>query len=296
MKPLLFHFPDDARLARSICERIDAQPGELEWHLFPDRESLVTLKTDCANRDVVFVCSLTRPDAKTLPLYFAADVARELKARRVGLVAPYLGYMRQDHRFARGQAVSAHAYARLLSTTFDWVVAVDPHLHRIKTLDEIFTIPATAVSAMPAISDWIGDCVTRPVIIGPDLESGQWVQQVATELDAPFAVLEKTRYGDRNVKVSAVDPLLLNKRTPVLLDDIASSGHTLAEALKSLAPHGLHDATCVVVHGLFGDGAEALVRDAGATRIASTNTVAHSTNAIDVSALIAVAVNSHLKQ
>jgi ribose-phosphate pyrophosphokinase len=291
MRPLVFHFPDDERVARKLIASVDVEPAALEWHRFPDRESLITLHGDCAGRDVIVICTLNDPDVKSLPLYFSAVTARELGARRIGLVAPYLGYMRQDHRFRPGQSRSAHAYAKFLSTSFDWLVTVDPHLHRLGSLDEIFSVPAISISAMPAVSDWIRTHVENPVLIGPDRESAQWAQRVAVSLDVPWVVLDKVRSGDRDVKVSALDPAVIRNGNPVIVDDIVSSGRTLAEVLKGLASLGADNATCVIVHALFAEGAHAALRDAGARHIVSTNSIAHATNDIDLVPLIAAALD-----
>ena len=86
--------------------------------VYPDRESLMTLRGKCAGRDVIFVCTLTDADAKALPLQFCAATARDLGAGKVGLVAPYLGYMRQDRQFAPGQASSARDFARFNANQF----------------------------------------------------------------------------------------------------------------------------------------------------------------------------------
>lgn len=293
---LVLPFPDDLMLARRLAQGLNADLGEIEWHRFPDQESLITVRGDCEGRDVIIVCTLNDGDIKTLPLYFAAVTARELGARRVGLIAPYLAYMRQDHRFRRGQSRSAQAYAELLSTTVDWLAAVDPHLHRIATLDEIYSIPALAISAMPAVSDWIRANVANPVIIGPDQESAQWVEQVAASLNVPHVVLEKVRHGDREVEVSAVDGATIRDRNPVVIDDIASSGQTMLEVLKRLAALEVSNATCIAVHALLSEAAEDALSRAGARRIVSTNTIKHRTNAIDIDAAIVAAVQSWLRE
>ncbi|WP_164119514.1 ribose-phosphate pyrophosphokinase-like domain-containing protein, partial [Stenotrophomonas maltophilia] len=85
--------------------------------------------------------ALAQPNEKILPLIFAAATARELGAARVGLVAPYLAYMRQDRRFNPGEAVTSRQMAHLVSGAFDWMVTVDPHLHRYSDLSEIYSIP-----------------------------------------------------------------------------------------------------------------------------------------------------------
>lgn len=295
MKPVLYAFPDDESFADALARTCDLEHAHLEWRHFPDGESLVTLKGDCADRDVIVLCSLTQPDAKTLPLYFLAATARELGAQRVGLVAPYLAYMRQDERFQHGQSRSAHLYAKLMSGTFDWLLTVDPHLHRVSSLDQIYSIPARAVSAMPAVAEWIRANVETPIIIGPDAESRQWVEPVARATNAPFIVLEKKRHGDRQVEVSAVDPALVRGRTPVVLDDIVSSGQTFIEVLNNLARAKINGATCIAVHALLARDTLAALLHAGARRIVSTNTVPHETNTIDVVPLVAAALNEMLR-
>jgi ribose-phosphate pyrophosphokinase len=290
LKPIVFSFPGDEGVARELVAALGAEQGNLDWHRFPDRESLMTLQADCNQRDVILVCTLTDPDSKALPLHFCVATARDMGARKVGLVAPYLGYMRQDRQFAQGQASSARDFARFISSDFDWIVTVDPHLHRLKDLGEVYSIPAVATSGMPAISDWIRQSVQNPVIIGPDRESAQWAQRVAQSLDVPWTALDKIRSGDRSIKVSAPDPEIIRNRNPVIIDDIVSSGHTLAGVLAGLGAMGAPDVTCVIVHALFAEGAESILRAAGARRVVSTNTVAHATNAIDIAPSLVAAV------
>ena len=292
MKPLVFTFPDDIDVGRKIAAGLGAEEGAIDWHRFPDRESLMTLVGDCTQRDIVFVCTLTDPDSKALPLYFCAATARDMGARRVGLVAPYLAYMRQDRQFSPGQANSARDFARFISASVDWIVTVDPHLHRLRSLGDVYSIPAIASSAMPAIGDWIRRTVPNPVIIGPDRESAQWAERLARALDVPWTALEKTRSGDRDVKVSAPDPGIIRNRNPVVIDDIVSSGHSLAEVLVALRALDTPDVTCVIVHALFAEGAAAALKAAGAQQIVSSNTVAHTTNAIDITPALAAAAKS----
>ncbi|MFD2854944.1 hypothetical protein ACFSZS_09350 [Seohaeicola zhoushanensis] len=110
--------------------------------------------------------------------------------------------MRQDRRFAPGQAISAPLFARFLGESFDWLITVDPHLHRIKSLNEVFSVPAIRVATAPLIADWIASEVPDAVLIGPDNESRQWVAEVAAMARRPFEVLDKQRSGDRSVEVT----------------------------------------------------------------------------------------------
>ena len=295
MNPICFAFPADAPVGDSLAQALGADRGVLDLHTFPDGETRVRLQGECARRDVILICGGRDANAQAMPLYFAAEAARALGAERVGLVCPYLAYMRQDTQFRAGEAVSALAYGRFLSSAVDWLVTVDPHLHRLKSLDAAFSIPSRCVSAMPAVTDWITVHVSAPVLVGPDNESTQWVESVANRLGAPWTVLEKTRSGDRQVSVTLPDPTLLRGRAPVIIDDIASSGRTLVAALNALRGTGSAAATCVVVHALFAADAETAIRTAGVERLVSTNTVTHSTNAIDVVPLIAAAIRPSLR-
>lgn len=294
MMPVLLSFPDDRCLAMAVASRIGARVGRLEWRHFPDGESLVVVDEEVAGADVVLFASLNSPDQKALPLRFAARTVRELGARRVGLVAPYLAYMRQDARFHAGECIGANAFARFLDESVDWLVTVDPHLHRIAALGNVFRMPSTAVAAAPLLANWIRNNVARPILIGPDSESAQWVADVACRAGAPYDVLRKNRRGDREVEVSLPDIGRLRGYAPVLLDDIASTGRTLIAALEHLHRLQLPVAACVVIHPIFaGDAWEALQR-AGAERIVSTDSIAHTSNAISLAEPIAAAVAIHL--
>jgi ribose-phosphate pyrophosphokinase len=284
---ICFPFPGDGRFGEGLSRALGAELAELEIHRFPDGETRVRLGSDCAGRSVIFVGGGRNPNREALPFYFAAHAARAMGATSIGLVAPYLAYMRQDTQFHHGEAVSAVAYARFLSSSLDWIATVDPHLHRIRSLDEIFTIPALCVSSMPAVAHWIDRHVIAPVIVGPDVESRQWAESVAQALGVPWTVLAKNRAGDRDVSVSLPDPAILRGRSPVIVDDIASSGHTLAAAARALRDLGSSPVTCIVVHALLNDSDQAALHASGVERLVSTNTAAHGTNAIDVIPLLA---------
>src|SRR5690606_2963085 len=126
--------------------------------------------------------------------------------------------------------------ARLLSDLVDDLVTVDPHLHRYRALGEVYRVPTRVVASAPRIADWVAAHVERPVIVGPDAESAQWVDAVAAAVGCPAVVLEKVRRGDRDVSVTvpargSSDPL--RGRTPIILDDILSTGRTMVEALRA---------------------------------------------------------------
>lgn len=278
----------------TFAERLGALLGEellgLEYRRFPDGESYLRFAGELKDAHIAFICTLNDPDTKALPLLFAARTAKELGAARVGLVAPYLGYMRQDRRFKDGEAVTSLHFAKLLSDAFDWMVTVDPHLHRRSSLAEIYSIPVLNVGSAPALAAWIRGNVSQPLVIGPDSESEQWASEVAQASGAPYAVMQKTRLGDRSVQIQAPALDRWRARTPVLIDDIISSARTMAIAATRIREAGLPSPVCVGVHAVFAPDAGTVLRQAGVTSVVTANTVSHETNAIDVSPLVADAI------
>ena len=288
MTPLIFALAGNEAMAASLAAALRWDVGHVDTRRFPDGETYLRFVTSPDRREVAVVCTLDRPDDKIIPLLFAAATARELGAAGVGLVAPYLAYMRQDRRFKPGEAVTSREVARLLSEAFDWMVTVDPHLHRYGSLGEIYAIPTRVAHAAPLISAWISGNVAAPLIVGPDRESEQWVAAVARDAGAPWSVLEKVRRGDRDVEISLEDLGAWTGRSPVLVDDIVSSGRTMLEAIRLLVARGWAAPVCVAVHGLFADGADLLSQPG--VRLVTTNSVPHPTNAIDVAPLLADAI------
>ncbi|NOT24726.1 MAG: ribose-phosphate pyrophosphokinase [Acidobacteria bacterium] len=287
---MVLALPESASLARRVSDLAGMPLSAVESRQFPDDETYLRIDAECTGKSVVLVCTLDHPNQKTLPLLFLADAARALGARRVGLVTPYLAYLRQDRQFRAGEAVTSRTFARLLSGYVDWIVTIDPHLHRYGSLNEIYGVPSRVIHAAPVVAAWIAEHVERPVLVGPDVESAQWVTDVASRVGAPSVVMRKERSSDQVVKVSAPDMEAYRQHTPVIIDDVVSSGHTLIETVKCLVSAGLRAPVCMAVHALFSKEAEQALSNAGTAGIVTSNSVPHSTNMIDVVPLMIPAV------
>lgn len=283
--------PHSQAAAARLAAPSAAEIGHAEFSRFPDGECHVRLQTPVRDAEVAIVCTLDRPDEKVLPLLWLAIAARQGGARRVGLVAPYLAYMRQDTIFQPGEIRTAEHFAQLLTRHFDWLVTVDPHLHRIPSLSDIYGMPATAVHAAPAVADWVRAHIDRPLLVGPDEESRQWVEHVAGLCDAPWTVLSKTRHSAWSVDVSAIGSNLGAKRTPVLIDDIISTGRTLIAAAHQLHRAGLPRPVCVAVHAVFASDAYSEL-SAVTADVVTCDTIAHPSNRIELTAPVAAAIST----
>lgn len=282
-------FPDAVAQSRALADAAGCGHDLVEVHRFPDGESRLRLPVSL-DEHLVLYRSLDHPDAKLVELMLAAETARTLGARRLTLVAPYLCYMRQDAAFHPGEAVSQTIVGRFLAGLFDAVITVDPHLHRVHRLsDAVPASSATALSAAPAMGRFLAAREPRPLIVGPDEESAQWVAQVAEGAGTDYLVASKARHGDREVQVSlpAGD---YGGREVVLVDDVASTGRTLVGAARALLAAGAARVDVLVTHALFVDDALEELAAAGVGSVWSSDSVPHPSNAFPLASLLASAL------
>ncbi len=292
IKTIIFSFPEYKELTKKISNQLDCELGDITVRHFPDGESFVKLNSDVKGKNVILVCGLDNPDKKIMALMFFADAARQYGAQEVGLVTPYLGYMRQDKRFNEGEAVTSNIFAKFLSKQVDWLVTIDPHLHRHKSLDEIYLIPSQVLHASDSIAHWIKDNIEDPLLIGPDEESEQWVAQIAEKSGSPFVILNKIRRGDKDVEVSVPDVENYKNHTPVLIDDIVSTARTMIETVGHLRNTKMQPPICIAVHAIFADNAYEQLKSSGAKEIISCNTIKHHSNKIDISNILSETIKN----
>ncbi len=286
----LLYFEDEAKFALKLAHEAGITPELIHRHRFPDGELKLRLPPQLPSH-VVVLRSLSDANEKLVELLLVARTARQLGAQHLTLVAPYLAYMRQDIAFQPGEVVSQRVVGHFLASLFDALITVDPHLHRITTLDEAIPLAhAVVVNAAPLLGDLIAQHHVRPFLIGPDSESAQWVKAAAQPHGFDFAVCEKVRHGDRSVDIQ-LPALDVKGRAVVVLDDMASSGRTLARAAQLLLALGAASVDVAVTHALFADDALEVIAKAGVFHMWSTDCVLHATNSVSVSSLIAFELN-----
>lgn len=282
-KPIIFPLFGYDFLDNQIQAQFNCEIGKISQHQFPDDETVMQFQSDVNNRDIVLIASLDRPNIKLLPLIFAAQTARDLGANKIILVAPYLAYMRQDKQFEAGQGTTSRYFATLISTYFDHLITIDPHLHRWHALSDIYSIPTTRLHASDHIAAWIHRAISNPVLIGPDSESAQWVSEIAKKSNSPFLILEKKRKGDRDVEISIPDIDKYRDATPVLIDDIISTAMTMIGAVKHLHALKMKPPVCIGVHAIFSGNAYQDLLKSNVEKVVTCNTVLHVSNEIDIS-------------
>ena len=288
-KLVLLYFEDEKASAVRIAQAAGLNLMAIERHRFPDGELKLRLPSALPTQ-VVLLRTLDNPNEKLIELLLAAQTARTLGAQHLTLVAPYLAYMRQDIAFMAGEAVSQRVIGHFLASLFDALITVDPHLHRVASLQEAVPVAqAIVLSGAPLLSDLISARRQRPLLVGPDAESAQWVALAAARHGFDHAVCRKVRHGDRAVALELPDVAIAGRQV-VLLDDVASTGHTVAQAARLLLAAGAACVDVAVTHALFaGDALQVLVA-AGVGEVWSTDCIAHASNATSMAPAIAAAL------
>ncbi|MGZ4981832.1 MAG: ribose-phosphate diphosphokinase [Methylobacter sp.] len=288
---IILAFPDYLSQAQRLADRLNVPLAEVALHHFPDSESLVRLPSSLPEH--VIVCrSLNQPNDKLIELMLCAVTARELGAKRVTLVAPYLSYMRQDIANQPGEAVSQRIVGKLLAELFDDVLTVDPHLHRISSLTQAVPIKnAISLTAADEIGAFLKRQFKSAILLGPDSESKQWVAAIAEDIGFEYAIAQKKRLGDKQVEMILQDCDYRSKPV-IIIDDMASTGRTIAKAVGLLQAVGSKDIYAVITHALFCDDAYEHILKAGVKNIWSTDSIDHPSACIKLDALLADAVKA----
>ncbi len=276
-------------IAKVLAKELKCKYSSITISTFPDGDEYLKYNTNIKGQHVVIVQSFQpNPQQSFLQSIFAAETAKDLGAKKVTLVAPYLAYMRQDARFHPGECISSKVVGKYLSKAVDRIITFDPHIHRYKSLRDIFSIPATKLTANYLIADYIKEHfkIKNVVIVGPDWEAYQWADRIAKKIGVKAMHFEKTRHTPRKVTSKIADAVDVKEKDVIIIDDIISTGHTMIQAAKTVRKNGAKSVTAIGIHGLFVENALFKMKRAGFATIITTNCIEHPTNRIDVTPLI----------
>lgn len=272
-------------LGKKLGKSMAAEAYPVEHRIFPDGEQYVRLVSEVDGEDVVYVQSF-RPDSAILEAFFTLDALKENGAERVIAVIPYMGYGRQDRAFLDGEAVSIGALMRILSSLSDALITVDIHAPHVF---EWYGGRAENIVPSKSIAEKLTD-IGVEFVLSPDKGALHRAESIASLIDVPFDHLDKTRLSGTDV-IMEEKALDVNGKNVAIVDDIISTGGTIAKASEMLKKWGAKRVYAVCTHGLFiGKSIERLRNSTDA--FMSTDTIESEYSGISVSEEIAEVLKS----
>lgn len=280
----------ESELAKNIANSLGVDYCEIMSTQFPDGEISICVPEEVKGNEVVLVQSIKENvNSYLIKLFFTAYTARDLGAKKIIAVIPYLVYARQDARFHPGESVSSNIVGRLLKDCVDEVITIEPHLHRNKTEDIFKQIPLNAVSAVQSIGGYLQNRESL-LLVAPDKGAQDLVKNLSDFLNCEYLFLKKQRIDNHTVDIKLSEDKEIKHKEIVVLDDIISTGGTMKNTVKLLQEKGAENIICIGIHGLFIGNCVQALSEAGANEIISTNTINSEHSKIDVSGAIAEAV------
>ncbi len=283
-------------LAAKVAEKLGKRLCYVESKKFPDGERYLKINGNIDDEVIIIQSTAYPQDENILELLFLIKTVKELGAKKVKVVMPYMGYARQEKRFNPGEAVSAKIVAELIeSSGADEFITFNIHE---KCVLDFFNIPAKTLSAMPAIAEFIKDNNEKPLIVAPDKGAYPFAQEIAKILDCECTYLSKVRLGPDKVETRIVDVRCdgadetvnvdaVKDKKAVIIDDIIATGGTIVNAIKILKQYGAKSVDVCCVHPILVNGATARIYEAGANSIISTNSISSDTSRVSLADIIA---------
>jgi ribose-phosphate pyrophosphokinase len=268
-------------IAEDLARELQEPLLKVTFKRFPDDEFYIRILDDIKGEEIVIV-QTAYPDSKIVELLLTQDAIADAGAKKITVVLPYFGYSRQDKKFEEGEAISARAVAQHVSIHAHHVITVDPHKDHILGF---FTVPAYSSSAVPAIANYLKE-KNIDFILAPDKGAKERAKHAATIIGCDYDHLEKTRIDGTTVKIKPKKLDARNKNVAII-DDIISTGGTMANSIKELKKQGANEVLVACTHGLFVRGAKEKLLSAGCDEIISTDTIENEFSKVKVAPCIA---------
>jgi ribose-phosphate pyrophosphokinase len=274
MAPPILSGSANPDLATGIARALDCELTPCARARFPDGERHVQIQGDLRGEDVYVIQPTAPPgDEHMIELFLLIDACRRSGAQQVTAVVPYFGYARQDRRRHAGEPLSIRVMADLFAATgVDLVVVIDPHS---AALEPAFGTTIECATAVPVLaSAAAADFPAAAVVVAPDLGAVKLAERYASLLAAPVAIVRKTRVSGTTVHVEEIVGDVAD-RVPVIVDDMISTGATIAASARALLEAGCRPEFHVVAtHGLLVGSAPAVLGELPLRRLLVTDTVA----------------------
>ena len=268
-------------VAEDLSREINAPLVNTISKRFPDDELYIRILDDIKNKDVIIV-QTSYPDSNIVELFLLQDAVKEAGAKTITVVIPYYGYARQDTKFQDGEPISAKALAGLIGINADKVITVDPHKEHIL---DFFSTKAVSCSAVPALASYLKP-KNIDMVLAPDKGALDRAKQASQIIKCDFDYMEKTRIDGETVEIKPKNLASQNKNVAII-DDIISTGGTMAKSITELKKQGAKRVYVSCTHGLFAGDAIKKLTSAGCDEIISTDTIKSDYSTVQIAPTIA---------
>lgn len=269
----------------SIAEDISLQANipiaETIIHRFPDGELYVRIKENIENHEITII-QTTYPDENIIELFLLLDACKRANAKKITVIIPYFGYARQDKQFKTGEPISAEALAKLICINADEVITIDPHKEHVK---DFFSIPAKSISVVPELAAYLRN-KNVDVVLAPDKGAMNRAEHAAKILSCDVDYLEKTRIDGSTISIKPKQ-LEVKDKTVAIIDDIISTGGTMAAAIIELKKQKAAKVYVACTHGLFAGDAIEKLKKAQCDEIISTDTIKSAYSKVKIAPVLA---------
>ena len=222
-------------VAEDLSKELNAPLAKMIAKRFPDNEMYIQILDDVSGEDVVIV-QTTYPDQNIIELFLLQNALEESKANTITVVIPYYGYARQDTKFKDGEPISAKALANLISLSADKVITVDPHKEHIL---DFFSTSAVSCTAVPELAKYLKQ-KNIDMVLAPDKGALERAKQASKIIGCNFDYMEKTRIDGTTIEIKPKNLDAKNKNVAII-DDIISTGGTMAKSIKELKKFGANN-------------------------------------------------------
>ncbi|MCW4034513.1 MAG: ribose-phosphate diphosphokinase [Candidatus Bathyarchaeota archaeon] len=283
--------PAAQSLGQKVAEVLNAKTVEVKLKLFPDGEYALRFEGDLKGEDVVIVQTTGQPqDTNVMQLLLMLDAAKDLGAKKVTAVVPYLAFARQDKRFLVGEAISGETLVKLIEACgIDQFITVN--IHAENTLKK-FNIPTQNLSAITTLAQHFKDQgLEGAFALSPDKGAIEIAEEASKVLGGGCGWLKKERdryTGEIQVEEKSLD---VKGRDVIVFDDIISTGGTIARAVKMLKSQGAKRVYTACVHALLIGEAKNKIMESGAEEIVGTDSLPTSLKTVSLAHLIAKALS-----
>lgn len=246
----IFTGNSNEQLAHDIAAGLDMEVSPALVGTFKNGETRIRLEENVRGCDVFIVQSTCMPvDHSIMELLLMIDAARRASAKKVTAVVPYYGYAKQERKTTGREPISAKLVANMIVRAgADRLVAVDLHAPAI---EGFFDIPVDHLRAGPLLADHFKqEDLSDVVVVSPDAGGVLRANDFRQRIGAPLAIIAKQRPRPDVAEIMDMVGDVQGK-TAIVVDDLISTGGTLAEAASMLMERGARRVWVAATHAAW---------------------------------------------